>query len=380
MPEKDEFTFDDNDDFPETDLSDAFADAEQEASEPPPEPDESESAEMFEESEPAEFSESFDDVEEPFEEEEAFVPPPSEKPPGTSKSRTILLLLLLIVAIGAGAYYFMGLGELTSDEPAKKQTSAKVVAVPPPKPAASTVPVAPPKPAEQPAAEVASQEPTAKSEKAPVPAVDETGKVEQTQVEASVPAPAKPAATAASTTKTAAETVKSPAETATAKVTQPVAPPPAPVVSKSGYTLDAGAFLFAAQRDELKKKIRALGYEPEMSQVKASVRLIRLKVGSYTKAELPAALEKTRKITPEAFSMVRDGQHVIYAGSFADQNNVQKLNARFLEEGITLIEEPVKVEKTLSRIRFGRFADDASAAEAAAKAVNAGIPARVVAP
>ena len=50
-----------------------------------------------------------------------------------------------------------------------------------------------------------------------------------------------------------------------------------------------------------------------------------------------------------------------------------------LDEGITLAEEPVKVDKVLNQIRFGSFADDASAEKAAGKAEEAGIPARVIA-
>ena len=376
MPEKDEFTFDDNDDFPETDLSGAFADAEREADDPLPEPEGSETADMFEEPGPAEMPESFGEADE-FAEEDLSEPPPSEEPPeGSSRTRVLLLVLLLVAAVGAGAYYFMGLGELTSEAPVKK-TSSQVVAVPPPKPATSVVPAAPSaEPVKTPAPDVVPQAANAKPQEASAP----VEKVPQTKVEVAVPAPAKPAETMVSATKADAKAVERTPQTAATKTAKTVTPAPTAVGAEGGFTLDAGAFLFAAQRDELEKKIRTLGYEPEISQVKASVRLLRLKVGSYTKGELPAALEKARKIAPDAFSMVHDGQHVVYAGSFADQNNVQQLHARFLEEGIILTEEPVKVEKTLSRIRFGRFTDDASAEAAASKAVSAGIPARVVEP
>ncbi|MCK4536896.1 MAG: SPOR domain-containing protein [Desulfuromonadales bacterium] len=349
MPEKDEFTFDDNDDFPETDLSGAFADAEQEAlglSDDPEPPDAPET--------PGAFSETGEMMEEP-------PPPRKSKGGGPSKSRTLLLVLLLVIVAAAGAYYFMGLGGMTSEPPVPPQKSQQVVAVPPPQPtkAPVVVPVqpVPQKPATTPAADtdakaVASPD---KTEAAAAAKVDPVASKEQEEKQ---------------------EEQKQPQAVAAAAV--PAKPEPAPAVSTGTYVLDAGAFLFASQREELKKKISALGYKPVVSQVQASVRLIRLRVGSFSKDQLAAALDDVRKIAPGAFSLARDGQHVVYAGSFADQHNVQRLRKRFLEKGITVVEEPVKVDRNLSRIQFGVFADDASAEAAARQAEQAGIPVRVV--
>jgi cell division septation protein DedD len=379
MPEKDEFTFDDNEDFPETDLSGIFADAEQQASE---------------EQTPADKDDLFGRSEAVFEAgdgEESLPPIPPLQGAG-SRSRILLLVLLLVVAAAAGAYYFMDLGDMGSEPPPPQKKSQQVVVVPPPKPIEAEA-AAPAPSAEQPpdaanagnvkmpdssAAVGTAATSSAESATAEKSEREKSGEATLTASPAAADktTAAEPAASAKLEVAVPAAVVAVPAPPASA-ATAPV-PEPAAVAAKGSFMLDAGAFLFAAQREELKKKIRALGYEPVESQVKASVRLIRLRVGSFSKEQLPEALEKVRRIAPGAFSLARDGQHVVYAGSFADQNNVQRLLARFQEEGIPLVEEPVKVDRVLSLIRFGSFADEASAEQAAKKAEAAGIPARVV--
>ena len=358
MPEKDEFTFDDDDNFPETDLSDAFADAERET---PESMDDPEPPEIFEETE--------DVMEDP-------PPPDASEGGGGSKSRTLLLLLLLVVIAAAGAYFLMSPEGMTPEAPDLQKTSKQVVAVPP-QPAKVPVPV---QPAPQQSAEAQKE---VANEKAAMAAPAETTATEKGQavkpkdeetVAVPVPVPEKP-----EETKAAAK----PADSEKAKQAAPTQPQvtkaaPVPVGTAGTYVLDAGAFLFASQSDDLKKKITELGYKPVVSQVKASVRLIRLRVGSYTKEQLPAALEDVRKIAPGAFSLARDGRYVVYAGSFADQHNIKKLSDRLRAEGIDVVEEPVKVDRNLSRIQFGEFSDDASAEAAAEKVEEAGIPVRVV--
>jgi hypothetical protein len=63
-----------------------------------------------------------------------FAPEPQEKSSG-SRNRTLLMLLLLVIVVAGGAYYFMGLGSSTPSVPTVKmpvETPAKAVAVPPP--------------------------------------------------------------------------------------------------------------------------------------------------------------------------------------------------------------------------------------------------------
>ncbi len=364
MSEKDEFTFDDNDHIPETDLSGVFADAEEESRDVISHPD---------------MADDFAGKAEPPEDFR------KAKDGKGQKSRMLLLILLLVVAAAGGVYYFAGFGDMAPEPVTLQQASRQVVVVSPP-PAKTPAPVvAQAAPQLPPAAEIKAGKgdaaeaapvatPAAKAAKpgqqtaAKGPAENGssaqgavTGKSDQTQpADGALPAPV-------------AQNQKSAAEEA--KTSQPAA---GPATSAGDYVLDAGAFLFEAQREDLEKKISALGFKPVVSQISASVRLIRLRVGTVSKDQLPALLNDVRKIAPGAFSLAEEGQYVVYAGSFADQQNIESLSERLRQHGLTVVEEPVKVDRNLNRIQFGRFADDASAETAAAKAEQAGIPVRVV--
>ena len=94
MPDKDDFTFDDSEEFPETDLSSAFEESELEA---PEEPE----------------------------------PQKPSKGGGSSKTRPLLLVLLLVIAVAGGAYYFMGLGGTDPEVAKPPATVKKSVSLPP---------------------------------------------------------------------------------------------------------------------------------------------------------------------------------------------------------------------------------------------------------
>ena len=94
MPEKDEFTFDDQDGFPETDLSSAFAESEQSAPESP-------------------------------------AATKSGQGVGGSRTRVLSLVLLLVFLCAAGAYYFMGLGGTDPELPKPPPQSKQAVSLPP---------------------------------------------------------------------------------------------------------------------------------------------------------------------------------------------------------------------------------------------------------
>ena len=69
---------------------------------------------------------------------------------------------------------------------------------------------------------------------------------------------------------------------------------------------------------------------------------------------------------------------MIYAGTFLKTNNLAKVKERFLADGVQVKSEPVQVVRTLSRIRFGRFATKDDAAKAASAVAEAGVKAVVV--
>jgi len=149
MADKDEFKFDDDDSFPETDLSGAFSDGEQTAQEEP------------------EY-------------------PMTTKKVGGSRIRILLLLLLLVVA-GAGAgYYFL----MMEEAKAPAAPPAKAVAVAP-KPASAPVPVPPP-----PAKPVAPAAAPATPAKPVTAAVPPAPKPETQPVPVAAASPSKPAVAA----------------------------------------------------------------------------------------------------------------------------------------------------------------------------------------
>jgi cell division septation protein DedD len=380
MADKDQFTFEDNDEFPETDLSSAFSDGEHEAERP-----------VLDES----------------------AAKPAAKPESGSGSRTriLLIVLLLVVAGGAGAYYFMGLGGTSPSVPSVPvlaQKTAKSVPLPPqpvkapaakettkavPAPKPVTVAVPPPPPAEKPATKEAPAKKQVVQVKQQAATVAKTGNkaaaekskpVAQVAVPASKPAPApQPQAKVASEKPVVKPVPATPQKAAV------IPPPSKPVaqakaadklmpVSGAAYTLDAGSYLLEANQKALVEKIKQLGYEPFISPVKATLDMTRLRLGTFGKNEVQEALNFARTIEPGSYSAPAGDQYVVYAGTFLMKSNVDKLSQRFQVEGMKVRPEPVQVVRTLSRVRFGSFATKEDAAAAASEVAAAGLQASVV--
>lgn len=389
MSDKDRFTFDDNDDLPEADLSSAFSDGEFEADNPAPG--------VQEEPEPVERQQSRD----------------TDKSSGSGSSRTriLLVVLLLVVAGVAGAYYFMDLGgtaPVVPTVPVPAQKAQKSVALPPQsaqvppakvQPAAKPVSVAvPPPPPTQPATRPVAEEPSqpapeqqvavSKTEPAPVAKPVETPAQEASAkpaVQMAAPAPKPQQAVQPVAQAKPEATVKPAQQTAEAMV----APTPKPMptteqtaapkqVAGGGFALDAGSYLFESNRDSLITRIKKLGYKPLVTPVDAKLDMTRLRLGTYRKEEVQKALEFARSIEPGAYAAPAGNGYVIYAGTFLKQGTVDKLTKRFLAEGVKVYPEPVQVVRTLSRIRFGSFATRADATAAVNAAGKAGVKAVVV--
>ena len=388
MSDKDRFTFDDNDDFPEADLSSAFSDGEFEADSPAPG--------LQEEPEQVKGQKSRD----------------TDKPSGSGGSRTriLLVVLLLVVAGGAGAYYFMDLGgtaPVVPTVPVPAQKAQKSVALPPQpakvpptkvQPAAKPVSVAVPPPPAQPATRPVAEEPSqpapeqpvavAKPEPAPVVKPAETPAQEASAkpaVQMTAPVPKPQQAVQPVTQAKPEATVKPAQQTAEARVAPTPKPMPTPEqtaapkqVAGGGFVLDAGSYLFESNRDSLITRIKKLGYKPLVTPVDAKLDMTRLRLGTYRKEEVQQALEFARSIEPGAYTAPAGDGYVIYAGTFLRQGTVDKLTKRFLAEGVKVHPEPVQVVRTLSRIRFGSFATRADATAAVNAAGKAGVKAVVV--
>jgi cell division septation protein DedD len=297
---------------------------------------------------------------------------------GDSIKRMLLIVILLVVVGGAGVYYFLNQDVTAPTEPATAQTN--------------TVPAAlPPVPAAEPVAQSASARESAVAVNQPaIPAAKSVENVTaETPQEQTVTQPVAQVAGAVSepqdkATKPASEAA--PAQQKAADSVLPVPPPvePAesavpPVLVRGGaFTLDAGSYLMESNRDSLVAKIKKLGYEPLVTPINATLDMTRLSLGVYGKDEVQRALDFARSIEPGSYSAPVGDRYVVYAGTFQKLSNVEKLSQRFFDEGVKAYTEPVKVTRTLSRIRFGRFATKEDATSAAQKAAEVGLSAAVV--
>ncbi len=335
MSGKDEFKFDD-DAFPETDLSAAFSEGEQSLPEEP------------------EY-------------------PMTIKQAGGSRTRLLLLLLLLVVAAGGGMVYFQTMEE---PPPPPKPVVATAPKPPPPPVAPAQVSVPPPPVAPAPAgapAQVSVPPPPPPS--APAAAVP--------SVSVALPPPPPPAAAEPAT---AAVSTSAPAKPVAVPVPPPpkpaVQPPPATAVSTAAaggpWQVEGGTYLNAAALKAAEAKIRGLGYEPRVSSSQKKVRMVRLRVGTAGEGQVKEALALVRTFVPEAFALRSGALYGIYAGTFANPENLRQLSEQLAGHGFNVVEEPVEVPQTISLVRFGGFADQAAAAEAAKRAQRAGIAAVVV--
>ena len=318
-----------------------------------------------------------------------FAPETQEKS-GGSKNRTLLMVLLLVIVVAGGAYYFMGLGSSTPSVPTVKmpvETPAKAVSVPPP-----------PQPAKVPAQKAAPEKETPVTVAVPPPSAPAVAKTEaKPAVKAAKPAPLEkpkqePAKPAQAVTEKAPKAppvkaaeppnIKTMVATTPVEVAKPAAAPKPVVAPKQvadgAYALDAGSYLVKSNRKALVAKIEKLGYQPLVTPVEATLDMTRLNLGTFSKEEVKASLTFAREIEPGSYSAPAGDGYVIYAGTFFKTNNLEKIKKRFFAEGVQVKSEPVQVIRTLSRVRFGSFASKEDAAEAVSAVAKAGVKATVV--
>ncbi len=377
MPDKDQFTFEDDDGFPETDLGG------QKDLPLPDLPADEDSAET-------DLTATAFDGE--YEAETQIPEEPTIKvKEGGSMMRIALLVVLLVVICGAGVYYFMGLGGTTPPTPTPTlqvpaQKAKKSVALPPkPSMVPAQTPVAPaktpvdsaktreeakpvtvavPPPPAEPVAKVAAEKTTDKGtpdKQSEVVEKPKAVKHPKTQIVSPAPKP-----------QPAVEKMV---------VVTPLVPKPVNLskqVVGGAYALDAGSYLLESNRKALVTKIKKLGYEPLITSVDATLDMTRLRLGTFSKDEVKEALAFARTIEPGSYSAPAGEQYVIYAGTFLNSNVADKLTQRLLSEGIKVYPEPVQVVRTLSRIRFGSFATKEDATAAAREVGEVGLKAVVV--
>jgi hypothetical protein len=318
------------------------------------------------------FPENEEEIDDPVD----FAPEPLGES-GGSRNRTLLMVLLLIIVVAGGAYYFMGLGSSTPSVPTVKmpvETPAKAVAVPPP-----------PLPAKAPAEKAAPEKEKPVTVAVPppaAPAVAKTGAKPAAAAAKAAPAVTEKAPKAPPVKAAEPPAVKTMVATKPVEVAKPVAAPKPVAVPKQvadgAYALDAGSYLMKSNRKSLVAKIEKLGYQPLLTPVEATLDMTRLNLGTYSKEDVKASLAFAREIEPGSYSAPAGDGYVVYAGTFFKTNKLEKLKKRFLAEGVQVKSEPIQVVRTLSRVRFGSFASKEDAADAASAVAKAGVKATVV--
>lgn len=300
---------------------------------------------------------------------------------GGSK-RLLYLLLLLLVLLGGAAYMFLLAPDEGPSPPIKVVTAPrKPIAAPMPQKA----PVA--KPAPAPMQEKAATTPEQSAgEKTATPAASETSSgatptpprlvATQKTPPAPVVAEKAPPAPAAVEKAAAPEPKPTPAEVQP-KLFDPK-PAPAPVVG-GDYTLSAGAFAMQSSVDGVTKKIRKLGYEPQVTEIKRKVEMTRLLVGVYSPDVAKQKLREVKKVSSGAFSLNKGSKTAVYAGSFLVLDKARVFSDTTLSKnGIRVTEEPIKVDRPLQRVTFGSFATRDDAAAASRKVAGKGLEAKPV--
>lgn len=258
--------------------------------------------------------------------------------------RTLLLVLLLLLALGGGGYYYLN----------------SISAPPSPEPSA-------------PVKKRVSVQP-----ESPVPVVVTPVPVVVTPVQDPQPATAMPEQSAP-VTKGVAETI-SPAPDAAAAVPSESkrATASKPAVSQP-YTLTAGAFVSQKNQREVERKIRRLGYTPQVQTVDSMVPMTRLLLGIYDDPAAAQARRQELSAQLPGFFALQEGEKVaLYAGSFQNLDQARRLADQLYLRGILVDEETISVPMSLKKISFGSFSSRAEAEKAAKHAAAAGLTAQVV--
>ena len=257
------------------------------------------------------FPENEEEIDDPVD----FAPESQEKS-GGSRNRTLLMVLLLVIVVAGGAYYFMGLGSSTPSVPTVKmpvETPAKAVAVPPP-------------PAKAPAEKAVPEK-----EKPVIVAVPPSPSPAVAKTEAK---PAAAAAKPASVEKPKQE----PAKLAQTSVAAP-APVPAPVPVKPAPAVT--------------EKV------PKAPPVKAS--------------ETPAVKTMVATKPVAAPKQVADGAYALDAGSYLMASNRKALVAKIEKLGYQPLVTPVNATIDMTRLRLGTHSkEDVQASLAFAREIEPG--------
>jgi cell division septation protein DedD len=280
-------------------------------------------ADLFGDNLNAGFPESEEEIDDPVD----FAPEPQEKG-GGSKNRTLLMVLLLVVVAAGGAYYFMGMSSSTPSVPTVQipaEKPAKVVAVPPPpakspaaKPAKVVAVPPPPPPAKVSAEKAAPEKKKPVTVAVPPPPAPPAAKAEAKPAPAVAKAEAKPAPV-----KAAPAPVEKPKQAPVKPATTSVAVP-APVPVKPAPAIAEKAPTVAPAKAE------------ETAVAKTAV------------ATKPVAAPK----------QVADGAYALDAGSYLLKTNRKALVEKIEKLGYEVFVTPVEATLDMTRLRLGTYSKE----------------------
>lgn len=290
--------------------------------------------------------------------------------PGLPRRTAVLAAVFLLLAIGGGAYYYLMLSAPEpppAPAPVKKTVAVKPAPAAAPAPAAQPAATAPPA-AGKPAASAPVAPPaTAKAPQEVKPAAATPVQGKEEKKPAPPAAAGKPAVPAAVATAPATAEAKPAAGTVT---------PPAP--RGGAFTLVAGTFLNAEHQRDVERKIRKLGFKPQVRTLYRNVPMTRLRLGVYDAATAAARRKELAGQIPELFSLKQGNKVALYAGSYQDLDQARSFADKLYLRNIHVEEEQAQLRMPLKTISFGSFANRSAAQQAAKRAAKAGLAADVV--
>ena len=126
------------------------------------------------------------------------------------------------------------------------------------------------------------------------------------------------------------------------------------------------------------KKIRKLGYEAKIQNIKRKIPMTRLLVGVYPADVAAKKMRQLKRVAPGAFTLNKGGQTYLYAGSYLVLDKARIFADTVLSKnGTRVTEEPAEIDRTLQRVTFGSFASKADALKISREAAGQGLDAKL---
>jgi outer membrane protein len=163
----------------------------------------------------------------------------------------------------------------------------------------------------------------------------------------------------------------------TASAENAAAPATSAASAKKTYTLTIGEYSSRSAMAEAIGKIESAGLVPQVQQgAQKTEQMTRLHLAEFpSNAQAQKALKRLQLFKANGFIQLNDKkQHVVYAGSFIDQNAAVKEQARLAGHGIKVRPERTSVSFATFQLTAGNFLSREVAVKYARKLEQAGLP------